>query len=1055
MFNLSEEINTNNTNNPNLPILGDNQSVLSAVLSNENTASTTIIPIVIDDFVKSGEIIPSLAEVPDDFFILPSDARNNPLINETTDQLTGIDETIRADDLLDIAFTQTRSASQINTPPLPPPPPSIPTFLSPITDDAKIIGKPEENIVRQQRIKLNRNLLTDLEPADTMQLNLFNDRRIVVTIDQIKNSPDQKNLVLVGEITGDKDIQTSQVVLISSKDSRKVLGDIRIKSENRPDEVYEIRTTPQGNYTISEIDAPVAFVECASCNGFHPPGMHTETTSGIQTRSSTVPLTGNNQIDSLLTKDKWDTSTSNVVTYSFLTNASADSYWLKDYETGEKEPVAEVTAAIKRNVRNILKTYENYINVKFQEVPDTMNSWGAMRYLFVTGDNAPSLAQAYYPSYLPAPWNRPHESSGDVQLSNKWEADSINRLGGQPGSYGYMTMIHETGHAIGLKHPGNYTGNPEATGIFLPAGEDNTTYTMMTYSGLGGASRSAITPMLYDVQALQYMYGANTKFNAGNNTYSFDSVHSFTDGARSLGKHTEETKATLWDAGGNKDTIDLSGLPAKNAEGTTENYMINMAEGGIITTQSAYNSYEYIAMGDFSGATSNTSAYGTMIAYRTVLENLINSPGNDLIYPNSAANVIKGYAPNRLTGNDQIIGADGDDTLDLSSYTASAITQTQSGQDLMISLGTKGTVKLANYYGTTTNNRPTIKIGVAGTGKPQISINDMSIVEGETGTTTGRFVVSLNSKSAARITVKYTTANNTALAGEDYTAKTGTVTFLPGQTRKVISIPIIGDQKVETNENFWVNLRSPVNAVINDNRARGTIVNNDFLPVIDITGSEITEGNSLTKTIPFTVTLDKPSTKNITVNYRTTDNTAMSGEDYISRSGTLTFLPGQVSKTVRARVNGDRIVENDEFFYMYLDVARNATISNPWGQGKILNDDVNDFPQVSVREVSLTEGNSGTTNAIFAVSLSKTSTQNVTIDYQTTDSTALAGSDYQAKSGKITFLPGQLTKNIAVPVIGDTIAEPTEYFLLGLTNAVNANITDNYLWAYATVQDND
>jgi chitinase len=207
--------------------------------------------------------------------------------------------------------------------------------------------------------------------------------------------------------------------------------------------------------------------------------------------------------------------------------------------------------------------------------------------------------------------------------------------------------------------------------------------------------------------------------------------------------------------------------------------------------------------------------------------------------------------------------------------------------------------------------------------------------------------------------------------------------------------------------------------------------------------------------LPFKVNLDKPSTKTITVNFRTTDNTATSGEDYVSRTGTLTFLPGQVSKTVGVKVNGERIVENDEYLYLYLDQPANATISNPWGQGKIINDDVNDFPQVSVKEVSLTEGNSGTTNAIFAVSLSKASTQNVTIDYQTSDYTALGGSDYQAKSGTITFLPGQLTKNIAVPVIGDTVPEPTEYFLLGLANAVNANIQDNYLWAYGTVQDND
>jgi len=113
---------------------------------------------------------------------------------------------------------------------------------------------------------------------------------------------------------------------------------------------------------------------------------------------------------------------------------------------------------------------------------------------------------------------------------------------------------------------------------------------------------------------------------------------------------------------------------------------------------------------------------------------------------------------------------------------------------------------------------------------PAISIADASVVEGNVGTTNMIFAVTLAVPSAQTITVNYATSDGSAIAGSDYVATNGVLTFPPGATNGTISVAVIGDILVETNETFFVNLSNPVNGVLGRAQAVGTIINDDGLP---------------------------------------------------------------------------------------------------------------------------------------------------------------------------------------------------------------------------------
>jgi uncharacterized protein (DUF2141 family) len=366
---------------------------------------------------------------------------------------------------------------------------------------------------------------------------------------------------------------------------------------------------------------------------------------------------------------------------------------------------------------------------------------------------------------------------------------------------------------------------------------------------------------------------------------------------------------------------------------------------------------------------------------------------------------------------------------------ADATTVTEAFDTPPVSLPGTYTVVLAAGQNTTGKNFGNQRIAL-----PSISIANAQTLEGNSGTTNLAFTVTLSSASASTVTVSYATANGTATAGSDYTATSGVVTFNPGVTSATILVPILGDTLVEPDETFLVNLSNPVNATLGNAQATGTILNDDVtLPSISIANAQTLEGNSGTTNLAFTVTLSTASTANVSVNFATANGTATAGSDYTATSGTMFFGPGATSATILVPILGDTLVEPDETFLVNLSNPVNATLGNAQATGTILNDDVT-FPSISIANAQTLEGNSGTTNLAFTVTLSNASASTVTVGYTTANGTATAGSDYTATSGVVTFNPGATSATILVPILGDTLVEPDETFLVNLSNPVNATL---------------
>jgi hypothetical protein len=250
----------------------------------------------------------------------------------------------------------------------------------------------------------------------------------------------------------------------------------------------------------------------------------------------------------------------------------------------------------------------------------------------------------------------------------------------------------------------------------------------------------------------------------------------------------------------------------------------------------------------------------------------------------------------------------------------------------------------------TINNRADIDPNISGpytvngVFQPKLTVSDVSTLEGSTGTHAITFTVSLSAASNQTITVNYATANDTAndtaTAGSDYQAASGTLTFAPGETSKTITVQVIGDRLAESNETFFINLSSPMNAVITDGQGTGTIVDDEpRISISDVSKKEGRKGQ--TTQFTFTVSLSAPYDQPVTMSFKTTDGTARTNDqDYAAKTGTLTFAPGETSKTNTIEVKGDSKREADEYFYLDLfNNSSNSLFTNTRGIGTILNDD--------------------------------------------------------------------------------------------------------------------
>ena len=230
---------------------------------------------------------------------------------------------------------------------------------------------------------------------------------------------------------------------------------------------------------------------------------------------------------------------------------------------------------------------------------------------------------------------------------------------------------------------------------------------------------------------------------------------------------------------------------------------------------------------------------------------------------------------------------------------------------------------------------------------PSLTIDDVVVNE---AASTATFTVSLSGTIEAPVTVDYATADGTATAGSDYTASSGTLTFVPGgDTTQRVTVSIADDAVSESSETFAVRLlNASTNSVIAKGQGDGTILDNDAsLSVGDYSAREGTpprgkKNSSTPKLTSFTfnVTLSNAVGSTVTVAYATQDGSALlSNGDYQEASGTLTFAPGETSKTIIVSVVADKTVEPNETFSVVLSGANGASLLDGTGAGTILNDD--------------------------------------------------------------------------------------------------------------------
>ncbi len=331
-----------------------------------------------------------------------------------------------------------------------------------------------------------------------------------------------------------------------------------------------------------------------------------------------------------------------------------------------------------------------------------------------------------------------------------------------------------------------------------------------------------------------------------------------------------------------------------------------------------------------------------------------------------------------------------------------------------------------------------------------IKVTDASVIEGDGGSKSMSFTVSWSgSKGGGGVSVSYATTDVTAVAGSDYTAKSGTVGLSNGGCRcSTVSIAILGDNTFEGTETLQLNLSNPVNGVIGDAQGVGTIYDNEGPPTL-IAGDAASDESAAS--LVMTVVLTSTVPGGTTVDYATADGSATAGSDYTTKSGTLAFSSSQTTKTISVPIADDVLSEDDETFALNLSNATGASITDVQGLATINDDDVD--PDISVADATLTEGDSGTSTASFTVGLSTAAGREVLVDYATTDLSGFAGTDYTPSNGTLSFPAGQTTTSIDVPVIGDAIHEGDETFSLTLSAPVNGTIADAA--ALGTITDDD
>ncbi len=333
------------------------------------------------------------------------------------------------------------------------------------------------------------------------------------------------------------------------------------------------------------------------------------------------------------------------------------------------------------------------------------------------------------------------------------------------------------------------------------------------------------------------------------------------------------------------------------------------------------------------------------------------------------------------------------------------------------------------------------------------------------------FTINMSSPQTYSVSVQYQANSNSAVAGTDFVATNGTLIFAPGETSKTLSVTLLNDYLNEGVESFYVSIDSaknlsnslPMTIGYNQYYAYAYISDND--PLLNLVSpSPATLMESSTGAFAYSVTLSAVQPYPVSVNYQTTNFEAMEGTDFIAANGTLTFLPGESSKTFTITCVDDYLNESAEMFYVTLSNAQNTNAMMPMSidSNNLFVTIADNDPIINIIPTSSPASaleNGGT--QLFTITLSSPQTYPVSVDYYLSDGSANAGIDFTFGicALTVTFAPGETSKVFTSSIIDDGIAESTENYVANISNAKNVSadmpMTILSYASYAYILDND
>jgi len=759
------------------------------------------------------------------------------------------------------------------------------------------------------------------------------------------------------------------------------------------------------------LNGPVPGCTCPACLGPSDDGKGVPATDGpLAAASDTKPPFTLDQAVAILTRDAtiWGSPT---VTFGFRAVAPPSDY---GPESGAFTPFSEEQKAA---ARAALALWDDVIDITFAEAgPDQAQ--------IVFGNATHDDFQAY--ALFPGPGK-----GGDVWVN----PNQASNLQFNQGQYGLFTLIHEVGHTLGLNHPGDYDASDDQDSTYAGSAQyrqDSVQFTAMSYFGArntggdhGDPRSNPTTPLLHDIAAAQRLYGADLATRAGNTVYGYNS-----NAGRAAFDFTQNTRPSIaiWDAGG-VDTLDLSG--------SGQLARIDLRQG---------------AHSDVNGLRANVA-----IAFNAHVENAVGTAFGDQITGNELPNELRGGG-----GNDIIDGGAGVDTaVYAGARSAYQVTQGAGGVTVRALSGDEGTDTLTGIerlrFADQTQDLEAIPA------QPTLSATSLRLVESSEHETVVLFQVTLSQPSAGTVSVAYATRAGTAVALDDFAASSGTLTFAPGEVAKLVPVRVRYDTVAEAEESFSLVLTNLSGAVFTGGdqlRATATIIDDDVgtqdaLPAAAQGAAPLAVDTAVTGTLEratqfstdrdwYAVTLNAGQSYVISLSGRATY--AGSLEDPLVRlldaSGTELAMdddggPGRNAQIVYTpTATGTYYVEaasyDDPAEQEFDNLTGTYTLLVAKGSAPVVG------PTLSVASAPALEGG-GTSRAVtFTLTLSAPAADTVRVRVATEGGTAGQGRDFRGVAQEVVFAPGTTTATVAVPILGDAVAEGDEAFTLRIFAPGNA-----------------